>query len=257
MKKVVVVMTYFNRPYQFVKTLKSIAETEHEDVEIVVVDDQSTQPPQYAISDMPLHMLRTEGKCWTNPEPAYNTGLLKALEVGADVVILQNAECYHVGDVVSRAAMVAQHEYLSFSCFSLDKETTFATHDIKALTATCETGASKDGQLAWYNHPVYRPVGYDFCGAITADNIKRLNGYDERFSSGCGFGDDYLLWRIKKMGLRVHIPLRPFVVHQWHYSNGVPENKLALVRRNNLLLDELVQQENYRAKHLFTKDLDG
>lgn len=256
MKKIVVVMTYFNRPYQLAVTLKSIAKTKYPNFEIVIVDDGSDVPPmKNALTSLPITVLQTQGKCWTNPEPAYNAGLVYAMAQKPDVIVLQNAECYHVGDVLEVAAQVTDANYLSFACFSIDKGSTFNGHDITRLLMENEHSATYDGQCAWYNHPRYRPVAYDFCSAITASNMRQLNGYDERLSSGCGYGDNYLLERIRMLGLRVSIPEYPFVVHQWHYDNKPPANKAQLVEKNRLLFLQLLTQGQPRAVHTYTPDL--
>jgi glycosyltransferase involved in cell wall biosynthesis len=254
MIKVVVVMTYFDRPYQLSRTLHTLAQTKYQNVEVVIVDDSSNQPPEVGITDIRMRVIRTRRKNWTNPEPAYNTGIQEALDRGADVVVLQNAECYHVNDVVSAAAEVTDANYLSFACFSLNEKTTFRPHDITALMMTNPMGATADGQNAWYNHPLYRPVAYDFCSAITVKNLVELNGYDERFSYGWGYGDDYLLQRIRWMGLKVDIPTNPMVVHQWHYNYAGAANRKPLIERNRLLYAKLVQERQQRAKHCFTQD---
>jgi len=255
MVKIAIVMTYYERQYQLNKTLHSIAKTNHADIEVIVVDDQSPTPVQIGFHDFPIHVIRTEAKCWTNPEPAYNTGLLKAMELNPDVIMLQNAECYHVGDVIAKAAMVDLHEHLTFACMSIDKATTFMAHDITAVCMANDISATYDGQTAWYNHSVKRPVAYDFCAAMRAENMMQLNGYDERFSSGCGYGDDNLLHRIRRMGLRVRIIDAPFVVHQWHYDLPTPWNKPELAAKNRELHHALKSESSVIARHLFTKNL--
>lgn len=254
MNKVVIVMTYFDRPYQLSRTLHSIVRTAYQHVEVVIVDDSSNQPPDVGLSNIRMKVIRTRHKRWTNPEPAYNVGIQEALDRGADVVILQNAECYHVGDVVSAAAQVTDTNYISFPCFSINEKTTFRTHDISALMMANDIGATADGQNAWYNHARHRPVAYDFCSAITVKNIVELNGYDERFSAGWGYGDDYLLQRIKMMGLKVEIPNLPLVVHQWHYNYAGAANRKPLIERNRLLYLKLITEGQPKAKHLYTAD---
>jgi glycosyltransferase involved in cell wall biosynthesis len=255
MKKIVIVMTYFERPHQLGVTLKSIAQSKYNNFEVIIVDDGSrgvlNLPPQ----PYPVTVLRTVNKDWTNPEPAYNMGLYAGMLKNPDIFMLQNAECYHVGDVVSKAAEVTDYNYISFGCFSIDERNTFNPHDIVAAMMANPIGASYDGQNAWYNHPVYRPKGYDFCSAITTNNMVRLNGYDEHLAYGCGYGDDYLLARIKMLGLRVDITECPLVVHQWHYGGQPPANKAKLVEHNRMLYETLVQRGETRAFHLVTRDL--
>lgn len=248
-------MTYYDRQFQLQRTLKSLAQSSHMDFDVVIVDDGSEEPPIIGVCDFNVQVVTlSKDKKWTNPEPAYNAGILVAMRSNPDIIMLQNAECYHFGDVISYASRVTDKTYISFGCFSLDQHTTFRPHDPFELLENNKMGATYDGQKAWYNHPVYRPVGYDFCSAITAANLRKLNGYDERFSFGCGYGDNYLLARIKMLGLHVEITETPLVFHQWH-NHFSPDNKADLVALNKDLYADLVKEKNIRAEHIFTNDL--
>ena len=255
MARIAIVATYFQRQEQLNKTLFSIAKSSHKDFEVIIVDDCSPDDIILPEVDFSVTAIKMKDKTWTNPEPAYNTGIIEALKGNPDIIILQNAECYHSGDILSYAQKINSENYISFGCYSLNKETTFSDHNISEVIQANNVRAVDNGQNAWYNHPVHRPVGYDFCSAISADNLRKLNGYDERFSLGCAYGDDYLIERVKMLGLKIEITETPFVVHQWHYSNPYHPDHELLCRRNAELLKQLVPENNYRAEHLFTPNL--
>jgi glycosyltransferase involved in cell wall biosynthesis len=252
--KIIAVLTYFDRQFQLQRTLKSI-KTTHKDFEVIVVDDQSDCEAAAFSLDFPVKVIQTKDKCWTNPEPVLNTGIKQAIIDGADVIITQNCECYHVGDVIARSSLITDKDYFSFACLSIDKEATYNFHDPVPI-ASGSKGAICDGQTAWYNHSIHRPVYYDFCGAITTENMIKLNGFDERFSEGCGYGDDNYISRIRKLGLNLQIIDSPFVVHQWHYNGkGVPEDKCERVDRNRKLHLELLKDDKIKAVHIYTQNL--
>jgi glycosyltransferase involved in cell wall biosynthesis len=255
MKKIAIVMTYFDRQFQLNKTLASISKSSHKDFEIIIVDDNS--PLDIAIGNysFPITVIKIKNKKWTNPEPAYNKGIKEAITRGAEIIILQNAECYHEGDILNYADSVTNENYISFSCYSLNQETTFSNHNINEVINSNNKGAIENGENAWYNHPIHRPVAYDFCSAIRTENLIKLNGYDERFSDGCAYGDDYLIARIKMMGLRIDIPENPFVVHQWHYTTPQEPNRAELLKRNSDLLQNLIPLNEIKAQHIYTPDL--
>ncbi len=253
--KVVIVMTYWNRQYQLNKTLLSFSRSEHTNFEVVVVDDKSDKPIVPILTSFPVTIIRVEDKKWNNPEPAYNIGLKHALTLKPDVIIVQNAECIHIGDVIKYATTVTDKTYIAFGCFSLDQENTFKEFDIEALTAAHQHRINISGQLGWYNHPRFRPNAFDFCVAVTAPNMKLLNGFDERFSDGYAMGDCDLVERVKKLGLKIEITERPFVAHQWHYDWEVPAYFMRLHAKNKLIFLELKKQKHYRAKHIYTNDL--
>jgi hypothetical protein len=114
--------------------------------------------------------------------------------------------------------------------------------------------ALHNGDSAWYNHSEFRPVGFHFCSAIAAGNLKKINGFDERFNDGIAYEDNYFVHQIKSLGLNIKIINYPFVFHQFHYSNTV-EDITELVEKNRLLYLELSQGNDYKAHHILTQSL--
>jgi hypothetical protein len=157
-----------------------------------------------------------------------------------------------VGDVLKYAVEnVTEDNYLTFGCYSIDKVTFLHGWD----GTTLNRPVNIDMGIGWYNHSVHRPVKYDFCSALTTNNIIRLNGYDERFSAGCAYGDDFLLHRIHCLGLKTKIVDSPFVVHQWHENSTPKANGSELIARNNLLFQQLRIRHAHKATHIYTEDL--
>jgi glycosyltransferase involved in cell wall biosynthesis len=256
MRKVVVVMTYFERPVQLHVTLQSITKSAYPNFEVIIVDDGSTESPAIGKLPYPVMLVTKMRKAWCCSAEAINTGLSLAMAHGAEVILLQNAECYHVADVISYAARVTPSQYISFGCFSLSERSTFMPHNIFEVIQANNFGASHDGQSAWYNHPRYRPVGYHFASAVTAENMIKLNGFDERFRGGVGYEDDYFKYQVQRLGLTIEITELPFVVHQWHYGQSMTvANKAQLMEKNRQLYQELKQAGQYRAVHFTSADL--
>jgi GT2 family glycosyltransferase len=241
---IAIVITYYNRPKQLLKTLESF--NHYKDFFVVIVDDGSSKEITLPDLDFDVTVLRIENKAWTQGDPAYNTGFHYALLRNPEIVIIQNAECYHIGDVLSYAKRVSDKTYISFGCYSQGKGEEAGS----VINNRCATFG---GDSAWYNHPVYRPVGYHFCSAITADNLRKLNGFDERFSFAAGSDDDYFLHQVKTLGLEIEITSDPIVVHQWHEQNAF--NTPEMYEVNNRIYQELIKENTFRAKHIITKDL--
>jgi hypothetical protein len=232
-------MAYRDRKAQFVRTLHSIAaSTLARDVEVVVADDASR--PEERLEDLieecpfPLRVLRLDPKkrWWINPCVPFNQAIAACT---GDLLIVQNPECFHVGDVLAHAAArVGAPHYVTYGCYSLDRSTTeglgtagaFDPSEDRAFVERVCTRvpvfnhAPVEGSLGWYNHSQFRPVAYHFCAALRRDTMKDLGGFDERFAHGVGFDDDELLARICRLGLRVSIVDEPCVLHQWHYTTG-------------------------------------
>jgi len=244
-----IVMTYFNRQFQLNKTLESFLQYDPKEFNVIIVDDGSDEKIILPRLPFDVKILRITNKSWTQGDPAWNTGFYYALQSDPDIIIIQNAECYHLGNILNMAKQVKDDLYLTFGCYSQGKD----EEPGSVINNKC---ADFDGESAWYNHPIYRPKAYHFCSAITAKNIIKINGFDERFSFGAGFDDDYFLHQVRSLGLKIGITDNPIVIHQWHEHNpykGNDEEKL--LNANYQIFQQLTKENIFRAKHLLTLDL--
>ena len=168
-------------------------------------------------------------KRWTNPSGAYNTGIRFATK---DVVILQNAEVMHCGDIL---AFTDQHiqprDWLTFSCYGLSAECTEKFTElesgqyeyIKQLPDRIGGNSVKREDVGgWLNHPEKHFVAYHYCGAIYREDLVQLmsGGFSEKFYTLLGGDDDEFIKRLIFKGFRFKIPNfapdSPFTVHQFH-----------------------------------------
>jgi hypothetical protein len=260
--KVVVVMSYYKREWQLKRTLLSIGQSKFKDFAVIIVDDNSDEGLILPPTSFPCELITItkEEKVWEDGAPAYNKGLYEALKKSPEIIIVQNAECIHIGDVISYAAEhITNDNYTPFKCLALDEKTTFDDSiDLVPLTKSVNFGATAEGQLAWYNHPVYRPCNLEFCSAISAKNMIDINGYDERFMYGLAYGDNYLKYRIELLGLKFEVPDTPMVAHQWHFYPWYWERNRTpgLWPRNAELYNQLIKEGRKRAEHIITPDFD-
>jgi len=244
--KIVIVCTYISRQEQLNNTLRSFLQYNPDDFVVVVVDDGS--PVDIVLPELPfkVDVLKLTNKTWHNTCIPFNWGFHRALEYSPDIVIIQNAECLHSGDILSEAKKVTDENYLSFACYSL----------AQGQGIDCEKQnkpASFNDESSWYNHSIYRPFGFHFCNAITTANLKKLNGFDERLWNGIAYEDNMLKHQILKLGLRFDFIDDPLVFHQWH--DRPYEITEELVKRNYDVFIELEQNNEYRAVHVLTPDL--
>lgn len=258
--KIVIVMTYYNRLMQLERTLASIMRSKIKNFEIVIVDDKSDEAVDFSIYGKNIHTIRIgEEKFWVNPVIPYNIGIHKAITFNPSIIILQNAECYHYGDIMYCAARrVRSDNYLSFSCLSLDPERTYQGITDKMILdlGIIKNRPEEDSTnwLGWFNHPEYNPHAYDFCAAISVENIRKINGYDERYAKYIWYGDNDLIMRIRRLGLKIVMPRYPFVVHQYHERKHItPENSVD--RGADFFNSVYYNETGYKAVHTYTPDL--
>lgn len=247
MPELAIVMTYYQRQKQLDKTLESLRQYDSSKFVVVIVDDDS--PDDIILPELPyeVDILKLRNKTWHNSASVYNWGFHRAFEYNPKVIIIQNAECQHWGDILSAAKEVTDGNYIAFPAYSL-AENEEASEEIIRNKA-----AEFNGESAWYNHSLYRPCGYHFCSAITTSNLKKINGFDERLCDGIAYEDNAFLHHIRNLGLRVDIPDRPMVFHQWHYSSGAYDP--VLVEKNWKIWAGIEQETTFRAIHTLTPDL--
>jgi GT2 family glycosyltransferase len=227
--KLSIVTAYYNRKELFLKTLESIESSERTDeIEVVVVDDGSSEDQRLedirVNHSFPIHIIRQdpEDKDYINPCVPFNIAINKAK---GDLILLQNPECYHVGEVISKAIKdTTDDNYLVFAAYAMSKKDTenFSLGSKINLLSQPSDGGQQEG---WYNHSVINPRPLHFASCITKKNLDDLGGFDEAYAQGIGYDDDELLMRIKDSGLKVQICDNPFVLHQNHYDENAFESK--------------------------------
>jgi glycosyltransferase involved in cell wall biosynthesis len=211
--RVSIVMAYYNRQQLLDKTMESIAASAIKDYELIIIDDGSNIP---VVCDRANKILRIEPKkkWWHNPCIPFNVGFKEAT---GDIIIIQNPECYHVGDILTCAINnVKLNTYLSFGCYALNSfQTELFRVDTNSIFIENRKYRHPENN-GWYNHPIHRPCGYHFCSAIMKEDLDKLGGFDEKYANGISFDDDDFIRRIKRMGMFVNITEFPYVLHQYH-----------------------------------------
>ena len=262
------VAAYHDRRPQLIRTLRSIAVSHVKNIEFIAVDDGSSAAHRLedlpALFGFPLRIIRLDPdrKWYWNPCVPFNVGIRAAR---VSIVVLQNPDCIHAGDVLAHVTThLGLGDYLSYACYSLDKERTGRLDGIPLASADFHgaiadrvlplpaVAAASDGALGWYNHSLLRPAGYHFLSATYKQNMDDLNGFDERYAHGIGYDDDEILARIRRKGMTVRIIDEPCVLHQWHYAARALDHRGSVNRaapRNNLdlFLDTTMKETGYRA----------
>jgi len=262
--KISIVTSYYNRKPQFINTLKTIEKSlQINDVELIVVDDCSSK--EHQLDDIPEKYpfvktikLKSEDRWYTNPCVPFNKAIREAK---GDIIVLQNPECLHVGDILTDISnKITDKNYLTYAVYSIDKNTTSYLYDLsydnekifenikKLISPMNNINYAREGSACWYNHSKYRPAAYHFVSAIKRVNMDKLNGFDERYANGIGFDDDEFLFRVKLLNLNIEIHDNPFAIHQWHYNENnffaKSTNIGEAISRNQNLFFNITKKEN-------------
>ncbi len=222
-----IVTSYYNRKVLFIKTLHSIARFQHSaQIEVIAVDDGSEDEER--IEDLQkeftfLKVIRLEksDKWYQNSCIPFNEGFRHAK---GDKIIIQNPECYHFDNVIEYTAKnLKDRDYLSFSCFALDKTTTdnykfsYPENIIKTQIANPNLHTPSINGNMWYNHSIYKPEAYHFCVALTKQDLDILQGFNEVLALGIAYDDNELVKRVKE-NLNIRFIDEILILHQNHYN---------------------------------------
>lgn len=253
--KISIVMACYNRRDQLKITLNSIALSKHKNFEIIIVDDLSDESQRiddivkdfHTNHGFNIRLFRTtkELKTYINPCVPYNIALSQ-IDTNSDIVIIQNPEVCHIGDVMSYITThLKLNDYLTFSCYGLAN--TQQNNDINnilndktlndimviektIIEKTKEFISSKPNKSGgtyfhtndpsgWLNNAShFRPYHY-LCAMWKSDLVKH-GGFDNDYADGLCFDDDDFLKRVEFHGFRTTLPRyelnNPFCIHLWH-----------------------------------------
>ncbi|MEJ7610070.1 MAG: glycosyltransferase [Ferruginibacter sp.] len=232
--RISIVTAYFNRKKLFYNTLLSIRRSTVKNIEVIAVDDGSSagerlEDLQKEFDFLKVIRLEPEDKWYVNPCVPFNIGFAAAR---GEIVILQNPECLHCGDILKYVDENLQpNDYFSFASYSLDQATTQRLSAAEIISDQflppvnfLSIAAVADGDAGWYNHSRYDPAGFHWCSAISREALSELGGFDDRYALGVAFDDIEMLQRIKQKSMDVKIIDEPLVLHQNHFKAD-PETK--------------------------------
>jgi hypothetical protein len=209
--------------------------------------------------DFPIKIISLKGpKTWWNPCYAFNVGFSEAK---GDIVMMNQCECCHHGDMISKASEIDDNMYLTFQAYSAGAE---KSDNIRRMPSDANLYQWIEGSISpmingeprwdqnregWWNHIVYRPTRFHWLSAISNSNLKKLKGFDERYSQGWWYDDNEILLRMERLGLNISIcgDESLYVVHQHHVEGSLDNKKICINRYvfENQTLKETGYSANY------------
>lgn len=241
-KKICIVMTYYNRIEQLTNTLKTIEETQYpkELIEVICIDDRSVIEPcildlsKYSYNIKLIYSNFERDNDIINPSYAYNNAFKY---INGEYIIIQNAECMHIGDIISYAVNnLTKNNFISFPCWatpneSVSKELFDNRKNYNNIAEIININSNKleDYPLelkGWYNEKSLRPECLHFCNAMHIDVLKKNGLFNIQINKLLGFDDNDFAERLMfNNDLDIIIPdhnYELFVVHQYHGKYNKP-----------------------------------
>lgn len=237
-KKVSIVIGYYNRRHLFKNTLDQFINLGYEkyNLEIIVTDDCSKPSEQLDdfVYQYPFYikLIKVVEKKYYNPVIAYNIAI-SHISRDADIVIFQNPEIFHCGDIIHHAIQnVNNNEYLVYPVMSTSQQeahrlvnnkfNNYYTDFVEKITSY-EDGWTR-AHKGWYIHHIHFQRYLHFLSAITKTNLDKVGGFNNDFKDGYCYDDDEFVYRISMVCKPVIVEdyMNYFGIHQWHTRSDNP-----------------------------------
>ena len=222
MSTVSIVITTFNRANLLRSTLESFMKQTVSGYEVVVVDDGFDEETPNLCAELwpfPLkyfRLNRAPSAEYRNQAVVINYGVKQA---SGDIIILQNAECRHTGNVINE----------------LVNAVTPTNVVLCRVEPLGPDGTSGYSQGNWADFDLAREdQALFFCGAIYKSWFYKLRGMDEDFTLATGEDNDFS-HRLKAAGVTFRF-LNATVQHQWHPIAG--EIRPESVAKSQIMLQQ-------------------
>jgi len=197
-----IVMTSSNRSKQTYYTLNSFKNSLYKNIHVVLVDDSTSDPIDFKIlSDYPFSIdfvsIKRDKKIWVNPCVNYNIGFSF---VKGGKVIIQNAEVFHVGDVLSYVNNNVNDS--SYYIFDVKSSNGYPSNDelystvYHTIDTYNNTALFNPGIAGWYQSSKYNNRRLHFLTAMTLETFKLIGGFSYDYSFGGSYDDNDLVLKI-------------------------------------------------------------
>ena len=232
-RKISIVMTYYNRQQQTIYTLNSFQKHygSRYNFEVIIIDDNSndgnTLNTIYKNYSFPIkyrYISKEEKGCRVNSGLAYNIGFSMA---EGDVIVIQNSECYHYTNILREIYKMNLELYYYTTPVICSPSFEINDYIINNLNMNkmnmikfLEEKNKSEHHNGWYNSPEMpkNRQHMHFCSIIAKRKLDILGGFDETYSNNYWYEDNEFLFRVRKI-LNPIFMLNSLVIHLYH-ENG-------------------------------------
>lgn len=220
-----IIMTASNRSKQTYFTLRTIQNSSHKAIQVIIVDDSDKDPiTREELEKFPFYInfisIDRQNKNWINPIVNYNIGFGY---IQGSRVVIQNAEVCHVGDVLGYiGTQILDDNY--YVCDiraskSLDTNNLIYENNINSIDIY------KNNKLfiKWWYQGKNRLVNYHFLSALTTQTFNKIKNFSYDYTMGLYYDDDDFLLKIIANNIKInnlfHDKYYFGGIHLWHSSS--------------------------------------
>lgn len=231
-----IVMTSHNRSSQVYYNLKTIQNSSHKDVQIILVDDSTVDPIDIEkLKEYPFYIdfiqINRDNKIWKNPCVNYNIGFEY---IKGSNVIIQNGEVCHVGDVLDKMNSIEDNQYY---VFDVTASKNFSTNNDIYTNNTLTTDIYRQPLFkSWYQHHRIVNRSLHFLVGLNVETFKKIGGFSYDYSFVSWYDDDDFLFKIRILGIEIilipHETQKVGGIHLFH--EGAPNTSASVPRAKDL-----------------------
>jgi len=233
--KISLIITYFNRKSQFIKTMESIklSQINRDNLETIIIDDGSEESERiedvlenYSDLNINFHRFSKEEKTWGSRTQV--VPLNKGIDMSNnDYILINGAEMFHCGDVLlDFSNRVKENKYITYATLSLTQEQT-NNLSIESLLKTTT------GHM-WYQHSVNNNRKFPFCAGMSKNDFLKIGKFAEEFQNAEGYADVYFIDCLNHYGIEIEEIDTPYTLHLWH-----TRPKIKITQNRNLIYNKL------------------
>ena len=175
--KISIVMGYINRKTQLIKTLETFEKSNHKNYEVIIINDGDENLQDLEKDNIKIFK---NPKKEYNPCATYNYGFLQAT---GDIIIIQNPECMHIGDILTKINdNLKDNDCMIFDCYFLENyeqnKLLYETNDVYEFTKNNKNKQWFPQYNNWAIHHKLNPNILHFCLSIYTKKLKKIDYFD-------------------------------------------------------------------------------
>lgn len=238
--KISLLITYFNRKDQFLKTMRSISlsKINRDNLETIIIDDASNDEhridnllSEFNDLNIKFHRFNKDEKTWgsrTQVVPL-NTGIDMC---SGDFILINGAEMFHCGDILKDfSERIEENKYITYATLSLTKEQTNNLSFDELLK-------TNNGDM-WYQHSIYSNRKFPFCAGMSKNDFIKIGKFAEEFKNAEGYADQYFIDCLNHHNIRIEEVDEPYSLHLWH-----DRVRINITKNRNVIYNDLKYRLN-------------